>query len=89
MTVKDYKENKHELLTIEELYLWAKEKGLEKSGMGLSIYDDDGLPIDDEEKDLAYCEEIRLDDIEIGGYFIDGKKIENCPMIWIYNHFMI
>ena len=78
MTVKDYKENKHELLTIEELYHWAKEKGLEKSGIGLSIYEDD--------KNYEYCEEIRLDDIEIGGYYIDGKKIENCPMVWVCNH---
>ena len=78
MTVKDYKGNKHELLTIEELYLWAKEQGLEKSGIGMGVYD--------EEKDFEYCEEIRLDDIEIGGYYIDGKKTENCTMVWIYNH---
>jgi hypothetical protein len=40
----------------------------------------------DKEENFEYCEEIRLDDIEIGGYYIDGKKTENCPMVWIYNH---
>lgn len=78
MTVKDYKGNKHEILTIEELYLWAKEQGLENSGIGMGVYDED--------TDFEYCAEVKLDDIEIGGYYINGKKTENCPMVWIYNH---
>lgn len=78
MTVKDYKGNEHGLLTIEELYLWAKEKGLEKSGIGLSIYD--------EETDFEYCEEIYMEDITVGGLFINGKQVDNCNMIWIDKH---
>ena len=78
MTVKDYKGKEHELVTIEELYLWAKEQGLEKSGIGLSIYDED--------KDFEYCEEIYMEDVTVGGLFINGKKLDNCSMIWLDKH---
>lgn len=78
MKVKDCKGKEHEIITIEELYLWAKEKGLEKSGIGLSIYDDD--------KEYEYCEELFIEDINVGGFFINGKVVENCPMIWLNNH---
>lgn len=78
MTVKDNNNKKHELVTIEELYLWAKEQGLEKSGIGLSIYE--------EEKDFEYCEEIYMEDITIGGFYINGKQVDNCNMIWLDKH---
>lgn len=78
MTVKDCKNKTHELLTIEELYLWAKEKGLEKAGIGLSIYDADS--------EFEYCEEVKLEDITEGIFFVGGKVVENCNMIWIDNH---
>ena len=78
MIVKDYKGIEHELITIEELYQWAKEKGIEKSGIGLSIYDED--------KDFEYCEEIYMEDITVGGLFIRGKQVDNCSMIWLGKH---
>ena len=64
MKVKDCKGKEHEIITIEELYLWAKEKGLEKSGIGLSIYDDE----------YEYCEELFIEDINVGAFFIKGNK---------------
>ena len=78
MKVKDYKGKEYEIITVEELYLWAKEKGLEKSGIGLSIYDDD--------KEYEYCEELAIKDIDEGVFFVNGKVVENCPMIWLNNH---
>ena len=78
MIVKDLKGIGYEIITIEELYQWAKEQGLEKSGIGLSIYD--------QEKDYEYCEEIYMEDITVGGLFINGKQIDNCNMIWIDKH---
>ena len=78
MIVKDNNGKEYEIVTIEELYQWAKEKGIEKSGIGLSIYD--------EEKDFEYCEEIYMEDLTVGGLFINGKQIDNCNMIWIDKH---
>ena len=78
MKVKDCKDIEYEIITIEELYQWAKEKGIEKSGIGLSIYDDD--------KEYEYCEELIIEDIDSGVFYVNGKVIENCPMIWLHNH---
>lgn len=78
MKVKDCKDIEYEIITIEELYQWAKEKGIEKSGIGLSIYDDD--------KEYEYCEELIIEDIDSGVFCVNGKVIENCPMIWLHNH---
>ena len=80
MKVKDCKGIEYELITIEELYQWAKEKGIEKSGIGLSIYDSDTT------EEYDYCEQIIKEDIVIGDFYSKGKKIENCPMIWLHNH---
>ena len=87
MTIKDYKNEKHELLTIEELYLWAKEQGLEKAGIGLSIYDE--RPLKERKEDefgFEYCEEINTQDIETGDLYLGSRKVEDCSMIWIHNH---
>ena len=80
MKVKDCKDIEYEIITIEELYQWAKEKGIEKSGIGLSIYDSEG------KEEYEYCEELLIEDIVVGDFYIKGKKIENCPMIWLHNH---
>ena len=80
MKVKDCKGIEYELITIEELYQWAKEKGIEKSGIGLSIYDSKG------KEDYDYCEELFIEDIDSGVFCVNGKVIENCPMIWLHNH---
>ena len=86
MKVLDYKNETHEILTIEELYLWAKEKGLEKSGLGISIYDERDKD-ERADKPYEYCEEIKIEDIEKdgyeGGYYIRGHKVEDFNMIWL------
>lgn len=84
MIVKDLKGNEHELISIEELYLWAKEQGLEKAGIGLSLYDNRTCKERKENGAFEYCEEIIMDDIYTGSYYIDGKKTD-CDMIWLHN----
>ena len=85
MKIKDHKGNEHEIITIAELYLWAKEKGLENSGIGLSVYENyDSTNLDEEY--FEYCEEINYNDIEIGRYYIEGNPIQDFSMLWLNNH---
>ena len=64
--------------TIEELYFWAKDKNLEKAGLGLSIFDVDS--------GFDYCEEVFMEDISVGTFFIRGKEIDDFNMLWIDKH---
>ena len=65
-----------EVVTIKELYEMAVAKGVENAAIGISFYDD--------ESDVEYVQESKINDIEFGDYYEQGEKI--CPCIWLNNH---
>ena len=68
------------VVTIKELYELAVSQGMENAALGMCF--------EDEETEINYCEEINIQDIEFGGYYIGGNKAENkvCDCIWLNNH---
>lgn len=65
-------------MTIKELYKWAVENGVENAVLGVSLEDEADF------EHYEYCEEVRIEDLQIGGFYDNGKCV--CDAVWIKNH---
>lgn len=65
-------------MTIKELYEWAVENGVENAVLGVSLEDEA------EFERYEYCEEVRNEDLRIGGFYDNGKCVHSA--VWIGNH---
>lgn len=66
-------------MTIKELYEWAVEHGVENAVLGVSL-----VGYADFAEYYEYCEEIRNEDLRIGGFYDNGKCVHSA--VWIGNH---
>lgn len=65
-------------MTIKELYKWAVENGVENAVLGVSLEDEADF------EHYEYCEEVRNEDLQIGGFYDNGKCVHSA--VWIKNH---
>jgi hypothetical protein len=65
-------------MTIKELYEWAVENGVENAVLGVSLEDEAEFGY------YEYCEEVRNEDLRIGGFYDNGKCVHSA--VWIKNH---